>query len=460
MKIFRNLSYSCCFITLILYLNSCSQEKKEEAPWQELFENDSMNGWTIKGGNASYEIKNGDLIGTSTLNTPNSFLVSDKIYGDFILELEYKVDPLLNSGIQIRSHSIPSYRNGVVHGYQIEIDPSDRAWSGGIYEEQKREWLNTLSANPKAQKAFKQNEWNKYRIEAIGDTLKTWINGVPAAFLIDDMTSEGFIAFQVHDIGDEKEKEGIQVIWKNVKIITENVGQYSQQMDLDPLITKNNLFGKEAEEGWKMLWDGKTSHGWKGAKLDGFPESGWEIKDGVLSVLASGGGESEAGGDIVTTALYSDFELKLDFKITEGANSGIKYYVDTEINKGEGSSIGLEYQILDDAKHPDAKLGNHEGSRTVSSLYDLIKADSAKVVHPVGEWNQARIVSKNNHVEHWLNGRKVLEYERKSPEYLQLVKESKYKKWPNFGEADQGRILLQDHGDYVSFRNIKIRSLK
>ena len=205
MKIFRNLSYSCCFITLILYLNSCSQEKKEEAPWQELFENDSMNGWTIKGGNASYEIKNGDLIGTSTLNTPNSFLVSDKIYGDFILELEYKVDPLLNSGIQIRSHSIPSYRNGVVHGYQIEIDPSDRAWSGGIYEEQKREWLNTLSANPKAQKAFKQNEWNKYRIEAIGDTLKTWINGVPAAFLIDDMTSEGFIAFQVHDIGDEKE---------------------------------------------------------------------------------------------------------------------------------------------------------------------------------------------------------------------------------------------------------------
>ncbi len=183
-------------------------------------------------------------------------------------------------------------------------------------------------------------------------------------------------------------------------------------------------------------------------------------KDGVLSVLASGGGESRAGGDIVTTDLYSDFELKLDFKITEGANSGIKYYVNTELNKGEGSSIGLEFQILDDERHPDAKLGNHEGSRTIGSLYDLIQADTNKVVHPIGEWNQARIVSKNNHVEHWLNGRKVLEYERKSPEYLQLVKESKYVKWPNFGEADQGRILLQDHGDFVSFRNIKIRSLK
>ena len=447
MKIFRNLTSILCLTALILCFSSCSNEKKDDAPWQNLFEEDSMQGWSIKGGNASYEIVNGELIGTSTLNTPNTFLVSDEMYADFILELEYKVDPLLNSGIQIRSHSIPTYRNGVVHGYQIEIDPSERAWSAGIYEEQKRGWLNTLSTNPKAQKAFKQNEWNKYRIEAIGDTLKTWINGVPAAYLIDDMTSAGFIGLQVHDIGNDKNKEGTQVTWKNVKIITENVLQYSQKMDLDPVITQNNLFGKETEEGWEMLWDGKTSDGWKGAKLDNFPASGWEIKDGVLSVLASGGGESEAGGDIVTTALYSDFELKLDFKITEGANSGIKYYVDTKINKGAGSSIGLEYQILDDERHPDAKLGNHEGSRTVASLYDLIQADTRKVVHPIGEWNRARIVSKNNHVEHYLNGRKVLEYERKSPEYLQLVKESKYEKWPNFGEADQGRILLQDHGD-------------
>jgi len=460
MKILKNLIPTSISLVLLFFFTACSQTKKDDTPWVNMFDGSTLEGWSIIGGNATYEIIDGEVTGTSTPNTPNTFLRSDKNYGDFILELEYKVDPKLNSGIQIRSNSLANYQNGRVHGYQIEIDPSERAWSAGIYDEARRGWLNPLTNNPKAQKAFKQNEWNHYRIEAIGDTLKTWINGVPASYLIDDMTATGFIGLQVHGIGDDTEKEGTQVTWKNLKIITENVQQYSQKINLEPVITKNNLFGKEAEEGWKLLWDGETTEGWKGAKLDNFPKSGWEIKDGILSVLASGGGESEAGGDIVTTALYSDFELKLDFKITAIANSGIKYYVDTEINKGEGSSIGLEFQILDDAQHPDAKLGNHEGSRTIGSLYDLIQADTAKVVHPIGEWNQARIVSKNNHVEHWLNGRKVLEYERNSPEYLQLVKESKYKKWPNFGEAEQGRILLQDHGDFVSFRNIKIRSLK
>jgi hypothetical protein len=447
-------------VFLLLVVFSYGQTEKDNTPWVRLFDGENLDGWSIIGGNASYEVVEGAIVGTSTMNTPNTFLRSNEIYGDFILEVEYKVDPKLNSGIQIRSNSIPSYREGRVHGYQVEIDPSKRAWSAGLYDEQRRGWLNPLTNNPTAQKAFKQNDWNKYRIEAIGDTLKTWINDVPAAFVIDDMTATGFIGLQVHSIGKDKEKDGTQVAWKNLKIITEDVQKYSWKTTIDPVITKNNLFGKEPEQGWKMLWDGKTTNGWKGAKLDHFPESGWEIKEGVLSVLASGGGESTAGGDIVTTDLYGDFELKLDFKITEGANSGIKYYVDTEINKGAGSSIGLEFQILDDAKHPDAKLGSHEGSRTIGSLYDLIQADTNKVVNPIGEWNQARIVSKNNHVEHWLNGRKVLEYERKSPEYLQLVKESKYEKWPNFGEADMGRLLLQDHGDFVSFRNIKIRSFK
>jgi len=208
-----------------------------------------------------------------------------------------------------------------------------------------------------------------------------------------------------------------------------------------------------------MLWDGETTNGWRGARLDEFPETGWEIADGILTVLPSGGAESAAGGDIVTKDLYGDFELMVDFKITEGANSGIKYYVDTDLNKGPGSSIGLEYQILDDLRHPDAKLGNHEGSRTLASLYDLIKVDPNKPVNPIGEWNTAHIISKDNHVEHWLNGMKVLEYERKSDAYRKLVSESKYVEWPNFGETEKGHILLQDHGDRVSFKNIKIKPI-
>lgn len=445
------------FLFSALVFTSCADSEKDETPWTQLFNEENLDGWTKKGGDAEYRVENSAIIGTTQHNTPNTFLTTNKDYEDFILEVDFKVHPSMNSGIQIRSNSLDNYMDGRVHGYQVEIDPSDRAWSGGIYDEARRGWLVDLGENSKAQQAFKQNEWNTYRIEAIGDTIKTWINGVPASHLIDDKTSKGFIALQVHSIGEDAEA-GTEVMWKNIKILTEDLEKYSKETPLEPVKTKNSLTTDEKDNDWEMLWDGETTEGWRGARLDEFPEEGWKIEDGVLTVFASGGGESEAGGDIVTKELYGDFELKVDFKITEGANSGIKYFVDTDLNKGPGSSIGLEYQILDDERHPDAKLGNHEGSRTMASLYDLIQADPDKPVNPIGEWNTARIVSKDNKVEHWLNGEKVLEYERKSEEYRQLVSESKYVDWPNFGEAEEGHILLQDHGNKVSFKNIKIKA--
>ena len=178
----------------------------------------------------------------------------------------------------------------------------------------------------------------------------------------------------------------------------------------------------------------------------------------MLSVVETGGAESRAGGDIVTDRVFEAFDLKVEFRLTPGANSGIKYYVDTELNKAEGSAIGLEFQLLDDATHPDAKAGR-DGNRTIGSLYDLIPAAADKRVKPIGEWNEARIVSTGRHVEHWLNGAKVLEYERGSESFRRLVAESKYKVWPAFGERPSGPILLQDHGNRVSFRNVKIRVL-
>ena len=222
--------------------------------------------------------------------------------------------------------------------------------------------------------------------------------------------------------------------------------------------TPNQLTPAESRDGWRLLFDGKTTDGWRSARAEVFPAKGWLVRDGTLTVLASDGHEGGVGGDIITVDKYSSFDLKADFRITPGCNSGIKIFVDPEINTGPGSSIGLEYQILDDLRHPDAKLGR-DGNRTLGALYDLYPPAPDKPVNPMGEWNSAEIISSGPHVEHWLNGKRILEYTRFTPEFRQRVQESKFKKWPGFGELHEGYILLQDHGSEVSFRNIKIRVL-
>lgn len=223
-------------------------------------------------------------------------------------------------------------------------------------------------------------------------------------------------------------------------------------------IAPNTLTAAEKAQGWHLLFDGKTSHGWRGDHSSTFPTTGWVVKDGTISVTERGGEEGGNAGDIITTREYANFELLVDFRITPGANSGIKYFVDPDLNKGPGSAIGFEYQILDDARHPDAKKGVN-GDRTLASLYDMIPAASNKPVKPMGEWNTARIVVSGAHGEHWLNGVKVVEYERFTPQFRKLVAASKYHVWSGFGEKREGYLLLQDHGFPVSFRNIKIREL-
>jgi len=445
-------------ISTILLLTYSSILSFANDGWMPLFNGKNLDGWKQLNGKAKFEVLNSEIVGTTVAGTENSFLTTEKNYSDFILELELLVDDGMNSGIQFRSESTPEYKDGRVHGYQCEVDPSSRAWSGGIYDEARRGWLYPGTLNPNGCNAFKHREWNKYRIECIGNSIRTWLNGVPVAWLVDDMTPEGFICLQVHSVKD-KCCVGKQIRWRNIFIKTQNLKPSPADDIFVVNLLPNNLSPEEKKQGWKLLFDGKTTNGWIGANMDHFPEKGWEVKDGLLSVLESGGAESQNGGDIITKKQYSAFELQWDFWLSQGANSGVKYFVDLGY-KSSASAIGLEFQLQDDTHADDPKA-----SHVLTSLYDMIPADLqqvklARLYRPDGEWNHARIVvCPDNHVEHWLNDIKVLEYTRGSEEFKALVAKSKYVIWPGFGQAKKGYILLQDHGNKVSFKSIKIKTL-
>jgi len=455
----KKLTTIICFFVLGITL--CAQGP--EKGWKTLFDGKSFTGWKKLAGTAEYKIIDGAIVGITVPSSPNTFLVTEAEYGDFIAEMEVKLeDSSINSGVQFKSKFDSSARDGkgMVYGYQFELDPSSRKWTGGIYDESRRGWLYPLTLNPNGNNAFKHGVYNKIRIESIGNTIKTWVNGILTAYLVDTLSEEGFIGLQVHSI-DKPGQVGKKMYWKNIRIKVANLKPSSIPKDIYIVnLIPNSLTKYELKNGWQLLFDGSTNKGWKGANKEIFPEKGWEIKNGAIHVLPFNGGESSNGGDIVSAEQFGSFDLSFEFKYAAGANSGVKYFV-TLAENSQGSAIGLEYQILDDKLHPDAKLGR-DGNRTLASLYDLITSQKQeRFLKPVGQWNRGRvIVYPNNHVEHYLNGIKVLEYERASPNFRSLVATSKYKVWPNFGEALKGHILLQDHGSAVSFRSIKIKVLK
>jgi hypothetical protein len=264
------------------------------------------------------------------------------------------------------------------------------------------------------------------------------------------MTPSGLIALQVHGIGDAKDREGKQIRWKNIRIKTTDLKATETSDVFVVNLLPNNLSEAEKQQGWKLIFDGKTTAGWKAAGQDKFPAEGWKVEDGTIMAVAK-----VKGSDIVTEEKFSAFELQFEFNFAEGANSGVKYFVG---NGGPG--IGLEYQVLDDKKHPDAKMGV-VGNRTMSSLYDLIPSDKQeRFTKPAGQWNVGRIVAyPDNRVEHYLNGVKVVEFVRGSNIYKALVARSKYAEYKDFGMIKETPILLQYHQDNVKFRSLKIRKL-
>jgi len=432
---------------------------KDNPAGKPLFDGKTLEGWRQLGGAADYRVVDGTIVGSSRPGVPNSFLVTEKDYGDFILEFDVRQDVgPTNSGVQFRSLSTPDFENGRVHGYQADIDPSPRQWSGGIYEEAQRGWFYTGEMNPPGKQLYRFGAWNHYRIEAIGPRLRVWINGQPAADVIDDATKSGFFGLQVHSI-DKPEDAGRTTTWKNLVVQTKNLRPAPPMGIFIRNNLPNNLDPEEKAQGWRLLWDGRTSRGWHAAKGDAFPAQGWTLANGELAVLRAG-----KGGDIVSDEEFAAFELQLEFRVSAGANSGIFYYLTSAHDPASNAPLGLEYQILDDERHPDAKQGI-DGNRTLASLYDVLPR--AKLLTNVGiapkvdVWQHARIVARaDGTVEHWLNGVKVLEFRRGSDDFRAHVAASKFRNTPGFGEAAQGRILLQDHGDAVAYRSIKIRPLQ
>ncbi len=219
----------------------------------------------------------------------------------------------------------------------------------------------------------------------------------------------------------------------------------------------NSLSAAERKAGWRLLFDGKTTTGWRGFNRPGMPDGGWVVRDGTLGRVR-GPGDKNAPGDIITIDEFENFELSVDYRITSGGNSGIKYLVDERMVKQGHSGLGFEYQVLDDQNADDASKGK-DGNHAAGALYDLIAPATDKRINPAGQWNSIRLIVSGPHIEHWLNGRKVVEYNRPSPELKALIAGSKYKDIPGFGQAARGHLLLQDHPGEVAFRNIKLRSL-
>jgi hypothetical protein len=219
----------------------------------------------------------------------------------------------------------------------------------------------------------------------------------------------------------------------------------------------NSLTKSEKKEGWQLLFDGKTTDGWRGAYSSEFPKTGWVIKDGELRGELQNGAESGDAGDIVTLKKYKNFELKFDWKLGNGGNSGIKYFIEERLPKPQkGSQMGYEYQLIDDADYIYLNKKLPQNLKT-ASIYDVVAAQKGDVEMNI--WHHSAIIIKENQIEHWLDGKMVLNVNRQSKEFLDGFSKSKFKDYTGFEKIEEGHILLQDHGHSVSFKNIKIKTL-
>ncbi|HMJ70116.1 MAG TPA: DUF1080 domain-containing protein [Cyclobacteriaceae bacterium] len=401
---------------------SCIAQKATKGEWQSLFNGKDITGWEMLNAPHRVEVKDGVLVGTTIPGQDNGFLCTTEQYGDFVLELEVKTDLLLdNTGIQFRSLSSPEDRNGRIHGYQVQLEnrpPHLSQWTGSIYDEAGRGFLSIIEDDPVRQKAYKQNQWNKVRIEAIGTTSRVWINNIPTAHVIDDKIMKGIICLQIHG-GSHAAERGEQSIYaRNIRIQTTDLKPAPYDGIPVANYIPNTISAQEKYQGFELLFDGTTAKNWRGVSQEA-PAAGWKIDNGIITVSS----EEETSPVAMTSKKYGPFELKFEFKV--------------EGKEGKEGIPGIEY-FFDG--QPAAKR---------SALYGRFAIDNARHRAKVNrdiwrEWNQGVIKAfPDNHVEYWMNGYKILDYQRTSD------------------QPKEGNILIDAYkGNAVSYRSIKIRQLK
>ncbi|MCA9193865.1 MAG: DUF1080 domain-containing protein [Planctomycetales bacterium] len=435
--------------------NNSTTAHADSSPVVELFNGYDLTGWTQRNGTATYRVEADTIVGQTNEGSPNSFLCTDKLYSDFELNFEVKVDSALNSGVQIRSQSVGDTPAGRVNGPQVEISLDGLA--GYIYGESAGGWM-TPDSDRQPHQHIIDGQWNVYRVVAVKNKIQTWINGHQVSNLTHDERFKshprGFIGLQVHSIGGGQGP--FKVRWRNLRIRElANDETAANNLDSDtykhsPML--NSLSPEQKQDGWQLLFDGKSTSGWRGYKSDTVPTS-WSVENGSLLSRRSAG---QSFGDIITLEQFDDFELLLQWKMTKGNNSGVIYRATEEHDYVWQS--GPEYQILDNTSHLDG-LNTLASAGACYAVFAPVK----DATQPLGQWNQTRIVAQGKHVEHWLNGEKLVEYNIDSERWQAHVKTSKF--FPtaygqgNWGQANKGHIGLQDYGGAIEFRNIMIRQL-
>ncbi|MDU0353385.1 family 16 glycoside hydrolase [Paraglaciecola aquimarina] len=367
---------------------------KQNLPWRSLITDNSLKTWQKIGGDADYQLQGDTIIGTSIQSAHSTYFTTGEIFSDFIFEVDVQAQAPLNSGVQFRSEKIQSKKGETVAGYQMEIDTAPRAWSGGIFDQGRRGWLYTLSRNENCRKEFKVDDWNTYRIEAVGQNIRTFINDVPCSNIVDDLSASGFIALQIHSAGGDKVNKTVK--WRAPKVLTTNIQAHlNKPADIEQFSYINNqITAEQKAKGWQLFWDGQSNSSPQ--------QSGqWQVKNQALTADAK---QQNNSLTIPVTSHY--FELEFDVNSSDNADNGIHYLRDK-------NGKGFEFQLSSETTVEQTDNNNQAMGAIVGRVAptNLTEPEGWKYLRINKGWNRVRLVVRGTQIEHWINNIKMVDYQ-------------------------------------------------